>query len=252
MRKYHINSEGVVGQCRATTEEGCPFGGADAHYSSPEGARKAYEVSMSNAALPSKKRGQKLEQLMDTPTDEDYTAAYEEITNRKAWEIQGFPRWNDLTSWGPNHTVANTNKFRAACKSFIDEHETLKDEVKRVALEKAALSAYGRSYKAGTETPEVAAEFEAIWNDESHYYGEKALKKRLVELGASKEDMLAGRITPSQVIGRGYRNPKATALEYFEVQEGQIREAIATRGRSVTLNVLDVRKTLRRRELVEA
>src|SRR5579875_3653762 len=39
MARYHINSNGEAG--------GCPFGGENEHYSTPEDARKAYEKVMS-------------------------------------------------------------------------------------------------------------------------------------------------------------------------------------------------------------
>lgn len=47
MAKYHVNSAGEAGTCRAT-KGGCPFGGEDEHYSSPEAARAAFEESMEN------------------------------------------------------------------------------------------------------------------------------------------------------------------------------------------------------------
>jgi hypothetical protein len=44
MNKYHLNlNTGDPGLCRA--KRGCPFGGPQAHYDSPEAARAAYEAS---------------------------------------------------------------------------------------------------------------------------------------------------------------------------------------------------------------
>ena len=46
MAKYHINPDtGNPGLCKAAGDN-CPFGGDDAHYDSPEGARAAYEEKM--------------------------------------------------------------------------------------------------------------------------------------------------------------------------------------------------------------
>jgi hypothetical protein len=42
MAKYHINSAGEAGACKAV-KGGCPFGGLDEHYTSAEAARKAFE-----------------------------------------------------------------------------------------------------------------------------------------------------------------------------------------------------------------
>jgi hypothetical protein len=49
---YHTNGEGNVGPCKATTARGCPFGGPEVHYSSPEAARSAYEERMDTSILP--------------------------------------------------------------------------------------------------------------------------------------------------------------------------------------------------------
>lgn len=49
MAKYHVNAAGEAGPCRAT-KGGCPFGGEDEHYSSPEAARAAFEESMENGS----------------------------------------------------------------------------------------------------------------------------------------------------------------------------------------------------------
>jgi hypothetical protein len=48
---YHINDKGASGACSAT-KGGCPFGGAEEHYTSPAAAQAAYEERMSAATLP--------------------------------------------------------------------------------------------------------------------------------------------------------------------------------------------------------
>ena len=52
MAKYHINSRGEAGLCRA--EKNCPFGDDSVHFSTAEDARKAFELKMSPAAFPRK------------------------------------------------------------------------------------------------------------------------------------------------------------------------------------------------------
>jgi hypothetical protein len=44
MAKFHINGKGEAGKCTAT-QGGCPFGGDEKHYPTPEAAREAYEKS---------------------------------------------------------------------------------------------------------------------------------------------------------------------------------------------------------------
>lgn len=42
MKKYHINAKGEAGACSAK-KGGCPFGGEDEHFTTPEAARASYE-----------------------------------------------------------------------------------------------------------------------------------------------------------------------------------------------------------------
>lgn len=51
MARYHINSKGEPGKCRAFIV-GCPFGGDSEHHSTPEKAREAFEKSMAEANTP--------------------------------------------------------------------------------------------------------------------------------------------------------------------------------------------------------
>lgn len=49
--RYHVNSKGEAGVCRA--KKTCPFGDLESdHYSSPEEARQAYEQEMAQATFP--------------------------------------------------------------------------------------------------------------------------------------------------------------------------------------------------------
>jgi len=51
MAKYHVNGAGDPGVCSA--EKGnCPFGGADQHYTTKDGARKAFEKLVSETPPP--------------------------------------------------------------------------------------------------------------------------------------------------------------------------------------------------------
>lgn len=60
MPRFHVNSEtGNVGECNATTADGCPFGGEDGtenHADSVDGARKIYEDKMSGMTHKSHKK----------------------------------------------------------------------------------------------------------------------------------------------------------------------------------------------------
>lgn len=51
MAKFHINSSGEAGNCRAE-KGGCPFGGDDQHYATAAEASKAYESKMADQVVP--------------------------------------------------------------------------------------------------------------------------------------------------------------------------------------------------------
>lgn len=54
--KFHINEAGEPGLCSA--KKRCPFGGEDEHYTSPEAARKAYELQQSESLASHSKKAQ--------------------------------------------------------------------------------------------------------------------------------------------------------------------------------------------------
>ena len=53
MTKYHINSKGEPGKCKANFD-GCPYGGSEKHYESPEKAYAAIEQEMGGSFNPIK------------------------------------------------------------------------------------------------------------------------------------------------------------------------------------------------------
>ena len=53
MKRYHLNSQGNVGLCRAL--HNCPFGDSSHHYSSPTEARSAYEKMMTGERVTSQR-----------------------------------------------------------------------------------------------------------------------------------------------------------------------------------------------------
>lgn len=71
MSKFHVTDKGEAGQCRAE-KGGCPFGGDAQHYSSPEVARQAYELSMA---------GEQFATVTKKPTTEKVVKAAEKLKN---------------------------------------------------------------------------------------------------------------------------------------------------------------------------
>jgi len=54
MAKFHINSAGEAGQCKAVNGN-CPFGGESDHFTSAEAAREAFEAKQESFATPAKR-----------------------------------------------------------------------------------------------------------------------------------------------------------------------------------------------------
>lgn len=70
MAKYHINDAGVPGTCTAKIQ--CRFGGDAQHYSSPEIAQKAYELSMASETIPTFSKKERSEPTVTKPTSGAY------------------------------------------------------------------------------------------------------------------------------------------------------------------------------------
>ena len=103
-----------------------------------------------------------------------------------------------------------------------------------VATRMASQRMWARAYDAGLST-DADAEFEAIW--EGRLYGtsrEQVLTERARNL-RSLELLTAGQITPSSIIGTGYRNPRRSAEEYLRGQIADQDRTIATHGRTVNV-----------------
>lgn len=92
MTKYHVNSAGEPGACSAKIE--CPFGGDQQHYSNPDNARKAFELSMAGETIKTTKKAAKKDisfadesrQQYDPQKYEDFefdTVTYDEAHRRK-------------------------------------------------------------------------------------------------------------------------------------------------------------------------
>lgn len=69
MAKFHVNDQGIPGVCTAQVQ--CRFGGDAQHYTSPEIAQKAYELSMASQSIPEPHK-KKSEPTVKMPTSGAY------------------------------------------------------------------------------------------------------------------------------------------------------------------------------------
>lgn len=95
--------------------------------------------------------------------------------------------------------------------------------------------------------PKVIAAFERIWTGQATGFSEAALRGHLAEIRQMQADLVAHRIRPSKVVGRGYK-PRAVrqvAMTWLSRQIADLELAIETRGRTNTVNVSNVRYFLR-------
>lgn len=92
------------------------------------------------------------------------------------------------------------------------------------------------------------AEFDRIWTGETVGFSEAMLRRDLDEHRQMLHDLNAGRLRPSKVVGRGYRNPRQVAVEWLERQIAEEDTDVASRGRTNTVNRSNVRVRLLKAE----
>lgn len=99
---------------------------------------------------------------------------------------------------------------------------------------------------AGHHSDAAVAHYESIWAGETTGFGKETLVKDLEENRQSRADLDARRIPPRSVIGTGYRgNTRKGAEVWLDKQRAEIEQALATRGRSESVNKSNVRSRLR-------
>lgn len=100
------------------------------------------------------------------------------------------------------------------------------------------------------ESPEAIEHFERIWRGEAEGFSEAKIAASLAEHEKDLTDLNAGRIPPRRIVGTGYKNPRKVAMQWLTEQIEKDRQALATRGRSDTVNRGNVRFQLSSEECV--
>jgi hypothetical protein len=118
MSKFHVNDKGEAGQCRANNG-GCPFGGEAQHYSSPEIARQAYELSMAGEQFATVKKS-----ASDKAASERVKQAAEKLKNTLDERL-------GRTNQNPPHLPLSREDFDPALHEGFEYDEVFYDEDKR-------------------------------------------------------------------------------------------------------------------------
>lgn len=134
MAKYHVNDRGESGQCRAE-KGGCPFGGEAQHYSSPEVARQAYELSMA---------GEQIATVKKAPSEKVQKAA-EKLKNTLDERLGRTPQ-------GPPHLPLSREDFDPALHEGFKYDEVFYDEAMR---RKEIANRFGRNFPYEPENEET-------------------------------------------------------------------------------------------------
>lgn len=173
MAKYHINPEtGRVNICRAddSKAKGCPFGGADAHYTTKEGARVAYEKQNETfQSAPLKKLSSK---------EKEEVARQERI---KRWGPEGGgPNVDGMT---PDEAFAERKRFaKSTIQNFGLTSESSEDEIAEAA-HSVGLHAPFLKNRIGAEVFDASrAQMREAWNKK---YGKNAVKPAPVAIPGS-------------------------------------------------------------------
>lgn len=173
MAKYHINPEtGRVNICRAddSKAKGCPFGGAEAHYTTKEGARSAYEKQNETfQSAPLKKLSSK---------EKEEVARQERI---KRWGPEG--GGPNVDGMNPDEAFAERKRFaKSAIQNFGLTSESSEEEIAEAA-HSVGLPASFLKNRIGAEVHDAKrAELQKAWNKK---YGKNAVKPAPVAIPGS-------------------------------------------------------------------
>lgn len=95
------------------------------------------------------------------------------------------------------------------------------------------------AWKEGRAHPDDAA-YEEIWAGRQGGFSEAKVRANLEHHQQTLEDLKAKRVRPSKVVGTGYKNTRAVAFEWLNSSIAHDEEAIASRGRSHSVNQANV------------
>jgi hypothetical protein len=172
-------------------------------------------------------------------TDEDREWGREQARDQAVWNraVDTFERHMP----GKRRSKANLAEW----ERYVDENLD-PEEVEKSAKFHARYEFFGRAYEQGLPIPEdFEDEFESIWRGESVGRSEDDFKRDLVHYDDLRRQLDAGAITPRAVAGRGAT--RKSAAQWIENSRAESERALATRGRSVMVNVSNVEYRMRER-----
>lgn len=86
---------------------------------------------------------------------------------------------------------------------------------------------------------------DAMWAGERSGFSKSRTEERVAEYVQMLDDLNARRITPAKVIGSGYKKPMTLARRWLNQQITENRVALATNGRTLSVNIANARHALR-------
>lgn len=235
MSKFHVNpNTGNVAPCTAKAK--CPFGDLEKdHYATPELARAAFESTQNTSFHTTRKKTLTFDELKNRVLPEDTEKAIEAVMRDVA--SQSNYSWKAIMgeSYRTNKTLDYYNSVLREEVLNSPEHMTV---VNKIAARRAENFAYARAYKEGIAIdPKIETAFEQMWNDPGFGFGEAKIKEKIEEYEKLQDELEGRRITPTKIIGSGYKNPRRVAHEYLESSLQELRESLDTRGRSHSVNI---------------
>lgn len=154
--------------------------------------------------------------------------------------------WEKVMGPKARRTKNNIELYHLTNANYVRQDSQLMEEAKKHARFFRDMDVYARAYEEGVEIPErYAKEFDSMWEGDGPH-SEAGFKKSLEELNKMKADYAAGLIKPAKIVGGGLRNPEAAVQEFFKNTEDDLNRALATKGRSDTVNVSNVQYRARK------
>jgi len=133
-----------------------------------------------------------------------------------------------------------------------DELVAQADKTKKRAATIARLRGPARAFKAG-EPHYLDERLESIWAGEEAGFSEESFRLMLQSNEMMRRGLAQGNVKPRDVIGTGYRgDTRKLANRYLDENKAKLEEALATRGRSDSVNVDNARYRHRASQLPRA
>ena len=178
-----------------------------------------------------------------TPEDLDYAQ------NRILVDFRNLTdnSWDKIMGSDVRKTKNNLEQYDKKLQEIAETQQGYQDTLNLYAQANAVTQVYARAFKQNIHIPpEAEKRFKDIWEGKKQGFSGVDLQSQLQRNQESHEALAQDQISPAAVIGNSYiGNTRKLANEYLDKNLKSIKEAIATQGRSSSVNISNVKYHLR-------